>query len=300
MFKLSGLIPAVFTPFDKTGAINFSQIQPYADKLIAEGAYGVFVCGSTGECTSMTVAERKSVLEAWTKAVAGRILIIAHVGGTCQADCIELARHAAGLGGGRCRRHRRPVLPQTRLGRRTGGLLQTHRRCMRTAALLRLPHSLDDGHNLPMIDFLKNGSKEIPNLNGIKFTSNNFMEMIECIRFDGGRFDILNGFDEMLLCGMAVGARGGVGSTYNYSLRTYQNIYDAFMAGDLEQARAAQQESVDIVHVIINHGGGIRGGKASMKLVGIDCGDCRLPLAPYTEAEIARLDEELRAIGFKK
>lgn len=97
MFKLSGLIPAVFTPFDKTGAINFSQIQPYADKLIAEGAYGVFVCGSTGECTSMTVAERKSVLEAWTKAVAGRILIIAHVGGTCQADCIELA-HAAGLG----------------------------------------------------------------------------------------------------------------------------------------------------------------------------------------------------------
>lgn len=98
MFKLSGLIPAVFTPFDKTGAINFSQIQPYADKLIAEGAYGVFVCGSTGECTSMTVAERKSVLEAWTKAVAGRILIIAHVGGTCQADCIELARHAAGLG----------------------------------------------------------------------------------------------------------------------------------------------------------------------------------------------------------
>jgi len=76
------------------------------------------------------------------------------------------------------------------------------------------------GINLPMIDFLKNGSKEIPNLNGIKFTSNNFMEMIECIRFDGGRFDILNGFDEMLLCGMAVGARGGVGSTYNYSLRT--------------------------------------------------------------------------------
>ena len=66
------------------------------------------------------------------------------------------------------------------------------------------------------------------------------------------------------------------------------------------RARAAQQESVDIVHVIINHGGGIRGGKASMKLVGIDCGDCRLPLAPYTEAEIARLDEELRAIGFKK
>ena len=86
----------------------FPQIQPYADKPIAEGAYGVFVCGSTGECTSMTVAERKSVLEAWVKAVAGRILVIAHVGGTCQADCIELARHATELGGKRHRR-RRPI-----------------------------------------------------------------------------------------------------------------------------------------------------------------------------------------------
>lgn len=299
MFKLSGLIPAVFTPFDKTGAINFSQIQPYADKLIAEGAYGVFVCGSTGECTSMTVAERKSVLEAWTKAVAGRILIIAHVGGTCQADCIELARHAAGLGVDAVG----AVAPFYLKPGSVEELVAFYKPIAAACAPLpfyayHIPSMT--GINLPMIDFLKKGSKEIPNLNGIKFTSNNFMVMIECIRFDGGRFDILNGFDEMLLCGMAVGARGGVGSTYNYSLRTYQNIYDAFMAGDLEQARAAQQESVDIVHVIINHGGGIRGGKAIMKLVGIDCGDCRLPLAPYTEAEIARLDEELRAIGFKK
>ena len=96
MIKLSGLIPAVFTPFDKNGAVNLPQIRPYADKLVTDGADGVFVCGSTGECTSMTVAERKSVLEAWVKAAAGRMRVIAHVGGTCQADCIELARHAAG------------------------------------------------------------------------------------------------------------------------------------------------------------------------------------------------------------
>lgn len=96
-------------------------------------------------------------------------------------------------------------------------------------------------------------------------------------------FDILNGFDEMLLCGMAVAHAAAWAAPTTIRLRTYQNIYDAFMAGDLEpQARAAQQESVDIVHVIINHGGGIRGGKAIMKLVGIDCGDADCP-RPYTE-----------------
>ena len=151
-----------------------------------------------------------------------------------------------------------------------------------------------------MKEFLEKGSKVIPNLAGIKFTSNNFMEMLECIRLDGGRFDILNGFDEMLLCGLTVGACGGVGCTYNYALKTYRGICDAFAAGDIEQARALQQESVEIVRVIIRHGGGVRGGKAIMNHLGYDCGDCRLPFAPYTEAEMRQLAEELNAIGFPK
>lgn len=299
MIKLSGLIPAVFTPFDKNGAVNLPQIRPYADKLVTDGADGVFVCGSTGECTSMTVAERKSVLEAWVEAAAGRMRVIAHVGGTCQADCIELARHAAGQRidavGAIAPFYFKPASVEE--------LVDFYKPI--AAAIAPIPFYTYHmpsvtGVNLPMKEFLEKGSHEIPNLNGIKFTSNNFMEMLECIRLEDGRFDILNGFDEMLLCGMAVGARGGVGSTYNYSLSTYRNLYDAFLAGDIERARVFQQESVDIVHVIIRHGGGVRGGKAIMNHLGIDCGDCRLPFAPYTESEMHRLGEELDRIGFAK
>lgn len=299
MIKLSGLTPAVFTPFDKTGAINLAQIQPYADKLVTDGADGVFVCGSTGECTSMTIAERKSVLEAWVNATSGRMRVIAHVGGTCQADCIELARHAADLGVDAVG----AIAPFYFKPASVGELVAFYKPI--AAAIAPIPfysyHMPSvTGINLPMKEFLEKGSREIPNLNGIKFTSNNFMEMLECIRLEDGRFDILNGFDEMLLCGMAVGARGGEGSTYNYSLPTYRNLYDAFLAGDIERARSFQQESADIVHIIIRHGGGVRGGKAIMNHLGIDCGDCRLPFAPYTESEMRQLSEELDRIGFAK
>ena len=247
----------------------------------------------------MTVAERKSVLEAWVEAAAGRMRVIAHVGGTCQADCIELARHAAGQRvaavGAIAPFYFKPASVEE--------LVDFYKPI--AAAIAPIPFYTYHmpsvtGVNLPMKEFLEKGSHEIPNLNGIKFTSNNFMEMLECIRLEDGRFDILNGFDEMLLCGMAVGARGGVGSTYNYSLSTYRNLYDAFLAGDIERARVFQQESVDIVHVIIRHGGGVRGGKAIMNHLGIDCGDCRLPFAPYTESEMHRLGEELDRIGFAK
>jgi N-acetylneuraminate lyase len=104
----------------------------------------------------------------------------------------------------------------------------------------------------------------------------------------------------MLICGMAVGARGGVGSTYNYSLKTYLNLYNSFMAGDIDSARRYQKESIDIVNVIIRHGGGVRGGKAIMKCIGIDCGNCRLPFTPYSDSELKEVGQELRQIGLLK
>lgn len=299
MIKLFGLIPAVFTPFDKNGAVHLSQIQRYADKLITDGADGVFVCGSTGECSSMTLSEREQVLEAWIKAVAGRTRIIAHVGGTCQTDCIELARHAAKQGvdavGAIAPFYFKPASVED--------LVAFYKPIAEAVSPIpfyayHMPSAT--GVNLSMKEFLEKGSREISNLNGIKFTSNNFMEMLECIRLDNGRFDILNGFDEMLICGMAIGARGGVGSTYNYTLSTYRNLYNAFLAGDIERARNFQQESVEIVRIIIRHGGGVRGGKAIMNYLGIDCGNCRPPFAPYTKTEMHQLGEELSQIGFTK
>ena len=106
------------------------------------------------------------------------------------------------------------------------------------------------------------------------------MEMIECIRFDGGRFDIPQRFRRN------VALRDGRRRTRRR--RQHLQLLAPHLPKNLRRLHgrrprtgpAQQQESVDIVHVIINHGGGIRGGKAIMKLVGIDCGDCRLPLAP--------------------
>ncbi len=299
MIKLFGLIPAVFTPFDKNGAVHLSQIQRYADKLITDGADGVFVCGSTGECSSMTLSEREQVLEAWIKAVAGRTRIIAHVGGTCQTDCIELARHAAKQGvdavGAIAPFYFKPASVEDLVA-----FYKPIAEAVSPIPFYAYHMPSVTGVNLSMKEFLEKGSREISNLNGIKFTSNNFMEMLECIRLDNGRFDILNGFDEMLICGMAIGARGGVGSTYNYTLSTYRNLYNAFLAGDIERARNFQQESVEIVRIIIRHGGGVRGGKAIMNYLGIDCGNCRPPFAPYTKTEMHQLGEELSQIGFTK
>jgi len=299
MNKLEGLISAVFTPFDRNGVVNYGKIKSYSDKVVKDGTYGVFVCGTTGECASMTVDERKKVLESWLDSVAGRIKVIAHVGGTCQKDCIDLAMHAASLGVDAVG----AIGPYYFKPSTVKDLIDFYKPI--AAAAFPIPfysyHMPSvTGINVSMKEFLSEGVKVIPNLAGIKYTHNNFMEMMECINLENGRFDVLNGFDEMLICGLAAGAKGAVGSTYNYALKTYASLFEHFRAGNIEAARKCQSESIDIVNVIIRHGGGVRGGKAVMKLVGVDCGNCRSPFSPYSDNEMRDLAKELDMIGFLK
>lgn len=295
--KLKGLIPAAFTPFDQKGEINLGVIDAYAHKLIQEGAYGVFVCGSTGEMASMTCAERKRLSEKWKESLDGRIKLIVHVGSSCQKDSIELAKHAQGIGADGIAAlapfYFKPATPSD----------MADYFVPVAAAAPELPFYFYNipsmsGVNMSMLDFLKAAELRIPNLAGIKFTHNNFMEMKECIDYKEGRYDILNGFDEMLLAGLAFGAQGGVGSTFNYALGIYHKIMKAFASGDMLQARAAQAESIEIVKVIIKHGGGVRGGKAIMNHIGIPCGDCRPPFCPVSDEEYRQLALELRCIDF--
>ena len=88
------------------------------------------------------------------------------------------------------------------------------------------------------------------------------------------------------------------GSTYNYIPNVYHAIFESMKQNDVETARAWQMKSIRTVEVIIKYGGGVRGGKAIMKLIGIDCGSCRLPIKPFSIEEYDKLKGDLDAINF--
>jgi N-acetylneuraminate lyase len=129
-----------------------------------------------------------------------------------------------------------------------------------------------------MVEFIQKAKEQIPNLAGIKFTDNNFMIMQQCLRLDNGRWDILHGYDEQLLAGLAFGAKGAVGSTYNFMAPLYYGVMKDFENGNLNAARKKQAISIQVVDILNNYGGAIPAGKALMKTVGVNCGPCRLPI----------------------
>ena len=294
--KLEGLIAAPFTPMTADGALNMSAVKPYADLLAASGVKGVFICGTTGESASLTTDERKAVAEAWVAAAAGRLKVIVHVGSNCAADAIALARHAERSGADAIG----AMAPYFFKPQTAAELVAWFTPIANSNSLPFYYYNMPamSGVSVPVAEFLALGGKAMPTLAGVKFTHNNLMEMSQCLMLDGGRYEVLHGYDEILLCGLSLGATAAVGSTYNYAAKVYNRLIEAFRAGDIAAAAALQQYSVKIVEVIIKHGGGVRGGKAIMRLMGVDCGSCRLPLAPFTEAEYTDLKAELEAIDF--
>jgi N-acetylneuraminate lyase len=142
-------------------------------------------------------------------------------------------------------------------------------------------------------EFLRQAAGQIPNLAGVKFTSTNLHDYQECRALENGRYDLLFGHDEILLAGLALGAQGAIGSTYNFAAPVFRRVMDAFAAGDLETARREQATAAAMIRVFLDFGG-VSACKAIMQLVGIDCGPARPPLRTLSGAEIDRLFEALQ------
>ena len=295
--KLEGMVAATFTPLDENGDVNLSVIDKYADWIASTPIKGIFVCGTTGEFSSLTIDERKLILEKWLVSARKRFKVIAHVGSNCQRSAMELARHAAQVGADAIA----SIAPSFFKPGTVDELVDFFAPICHSAAGLpfyyyNMPSIT--GVNLPVDKFLVEGKKKIPNLVGTKFTHNNLMEMGVCIELEQHRFEVLHGYDEILISGLAMGAVAGVGSTYNYIPNVYQAIFDSMKMNDLETARHNQIKSIRTVEVIIKYGGGVRGGKAIMKLIGIYFCYCRLPIKPFSVDEYEKLRGDLDAIKF--
>lgn len=294
--KTRGLIAATFTPLKPDGSLNLALIPPVTDHLVANGITGIYVAGSTGEGVSLTMDERRAVAEAYIDAAAGRLMVFVQVGQDSVEQARQLAAHAQSAGASAV-----SAVTPTYFKPATLDALVESMACI-AASAAELPFyyyhiPAVTGVAFDMIDFLGRAGERIPNLAGIKYTASTLYEFQGCVEFDGGRYDILFGLDEMLLGALAVGAEAAIGSTYNFSAPVYHRVMAAFAEGDLDTARRWQSRSIDIVRAFTRYGGR-EAQKAMMGMIGFDCGPCRPPLTTLPAERAAALRKDLEAVDF--
>jgi N-acetylneuraminate lyase len=294
--KIEGLIAATFSAFHEDGSLNLSLIPGLVDKLVDDGVTGLFLCGTNGEGPNLTIEERMAVAEAYVKAVNKRVLVLVHVGHPSIAESKKLAAHAAAIGA--------DAISAVAAFYFKPGSVQNLVHCMAeiASAAPSLPFYYYHvpaltGVGMDMIDFLRLSEDVIPNLAGIKYTAATIFEYQACVNYKQGKYDILYGYDEMLLSALAVGARGAIGSTYTFAAPLYLKVMALYRDGKQTEAQQQQLKLVEMVRCILKYSP-IPAQKAIMEMLGYPLGPCRLPLVTLTAQEKAALQEALEEVGF--
>ena len=296
--KIDGLIAAPFTPFDESGNLNLDIIPSYYNLLKSNGVTGAFICGSTGEGVSLTFSEKVDVLKAWTNLTKHDtdFALIMFLGGTNIKECKELAKISEENGAD-------AISFTSPFYFKPANVMQLAKCCAEIAAVApntafyyyHIP--VLTGGNFAMYDLLREIDGKIPTFTGIKYTHEDFMDFLSCMNFQNGKYNMLWGRDENMLSSLVLGCTGAVGSTYNYAAPLYLDLMKAYDAGELDKANTLQQKSIDMIRLLGKYGG-IATGKAYMKLVGVDCGEFRLPVANMSDESFVQFQEDVVSLDF--
>jgi N-acetylneuraminate lyase len=201
-----------------------------ADFQIAQGIHGFYVGGSTGEAFVQSVPERCQVLQALARAVHGRVRLIAHVGAISTDEAIAMARIAADSGYDAI-----SAIPPFYSDFSPAEVLAHYTELAQATPLPLIIYNFPAKSSRPpstaqLLQLLDN-----PRIIGVKHTSQNLYQL-ERLKQAAPDAVIYNGFDEMFVGGVAMGADGGIGTTYNVMGRWFVQMFDAIAAGQFEKA----------------------------------------------------------------
>jgi N-acetylneuraminate lyase len=287
--NLGGLYAALITPFHENGEVNYEQIQNVVEFLIQKGIDGFYVCGSTGEAFLLTMEERKKILETVIAKNRGRVSVIAHVGNIGTDLSVELGKHAKAAGADAIS----SVTPFYYKFSEKEIINYYYALADRT----QMPTIV---YNFPSLTGFALSIKDVdelaknPNIVGIKHTS---LDLYALERFKKAhpRLTVFNGHDEVLLYGLIAGADGGIGSTYNFMPHKFRKLRQFVLQGKIKEAQNVQHEINDVIDYVSKYGA-MRVAKEFLRDWGFDCGNCRAPFTPLTDAEKA----ELKTVFIKK
>ncbi len=272
MRALGGIVSALITPFDADGAVNEAAIGPLVEFELRQGIAGFYVGGSTGEAFLQSPEERVRVLRAVAAANAGRGLLIAHVGAIATVEVVGMARAAEACGYDAV-----SAVPPFYYDFSAAELVAHYR-------------ALADAVGLPVIVY--NFGGKVARLTtdvlvsllddrrvvGVKHTSTDLYQM-ERLKAHRPEAAVFNGYDEMCLAGLSMGADGAIGTTYNFMGAHFVALERAFRAGRMDEALDLQRRANRVIDVLVEVGV-FAGTKALLGMHGVDVGGCRAPFLP--------------------
>ena len=288
MFK--GSFTALITPF-KGGKVDEDAFARLVDWQIKEGTHGLVPCGTTGESPTLSTAEHKRVIALCIEVAKKRVPVVAGCGSNATDEAIDLSRFAKDAGADAALQ----VMPYYNKPTQEG--LYLHIKAINDA--VDLPIIL---YNVPVrtitdmsVATMARAAK-LKNVVGVKDATANVARVTQQRLACGERFVQLSGEDGTCLGFMAHGGVGCISVTSNIAPRLCADFQNACLAGEWKKALALQDKLMPL-HDSMFCETNPAPVKYAASLLGLCAADCRLPLAPLTDASRKLVDGALAAAG---
>ncbi len=283
----TGACTALVTPFldDK---INYPMLEQLLRRQVDAGIEAVVICGTTGEAPTLSDDEKLELFRRSKEYVGNSCKIIAGTGSNSTSHTVELSKAAeeTGVDG--------LLLVSPYYNKSTPDGLFAH--YLTIAHSVNLPIILYNvpsrtGVDIPVSVYRR--LSRIPNVAGVKEASTDITKITKIQRSCGSDLPIWTGNDDLITPVISLGGIGVISVLSNVLPIQTQAMAKAALAGDFDTASALQIELQPLVEALFSEVNPIP-VKEAMKVMGFDCGGCRLPLTHATEETAKKLRQLLK------
>lgn len=295
MNRVSGIFAPLSTPFDGSFDVDWQAFRENVEHYGQTDLAGLVVLGSNGEFALLEEDEKVRLIGESRSRLPSDKLVIAGTGRESLRETLTLTRRCAEAGAD-------AVLVLTPSYYKTD---------MDEKALERFYLDVADQSPLPVIlyNMPRNTGVNItaplccrlsshPNIVGIKDSSANIVQITEILAGCDKDFSVIAGSGSFLLATLILGGHGGTMAVANVVPQLCTRLYDAFLSGDIEQARKLQFDIMEI-NAAVTSRFGIGGMKAAMDMVGYCGGVPRPPILPATEEVKGQIAAIFDRLGIK-
>ena len=285
----TGAGTALVTPFTPAGEIAWEELEKLVDFQLEGGIDAIIACGTTGEAATMTAEEHLQVVDFIIKRVNGRVPVIAGTGSNDTAFCVELSQEAKQLGAD-------GLLLVTPYYNKTSqkGLVESFDYIADTVKMPCILYNVPSrtGCNIQIETYCQLAKN--PYVVAVKEASGNAALAARIVAQCGDSLTVYSGEDNMTLSLMALGGKGVISVFSNALPRQMHDLAAAMLNGDLDTARALNNQYLDLMDGFFLDVNPIPIKEALYQMGLIGANFCRLPLTTMTEAGAAKLTALLK------
>ncbi len=278
-----GSIVPLVTPF-RDGQLDEAGLAALVEWQIESGSHGVGVTGTTGEPAALTMDERKRVIHVAVEAAAGRVPVFAGTGSPNHAETLELTRYAETVGASAAL-----VITPAYMRPSQEGLFQHFRAVAQATALPVVLYNIPGRTAVNLeIDTVARLRDACPNIIGVKESNKDFEHITRLLGKLGRDFLVYSGIELLCFPLLAIGGAGYVSATGNVLPREVARLWDLVQADHWREAQDLHYWLMAMNDAVFFETNPVP-MKTALGLMGRVSPEVRLPLAPLSEANLARL-----------